>query len=360
MDLRWLTAPDDELAARTADLPLPHGRRPHGRWWTVLLLAIEVPLAWLASALVVWGTALVHDGGGVGDVVRWVVWLVVLVGGVVGLVVFLVRSDRPQPLPPDEARAVLTGAASGYPLLPVRPKPLDSMVTPRYSGIRAWPRFGSPPVHADGVPDVEFGSVLRRWMVSRDWTYMVVRLPGTLPHLLLDATANDGRRSDLPVVLRHRQRMSLEGDFDRHFRVWAPEDYGQDALYVLTPDVMAALVDHAPGWNVEMIDDRVVFSAPGTADWSRPGPWIRVEAVLTEVVPRIVRAAARYQDDRSLLEDGRADAIAAAGRRLVLRDRRGSRVRSTWAGIAWMGVVCVSYSGPLAVAVVGSSSVVDH
>ncbi|MDO3696592.1 hypothetical protein Q3H92_02640, partial [Curtobacterium flaccumfaciens] len=82
--------------------------------------------------------------------------------------------------------------------------------------------------------------------------------------------------------------------------------------------------------------------------------------VLGEVVPRVVRAASRYQDDRSLLEDGHSDAIAAAGRRLVLRDRRKSRLRATWAGALWMGVVCVSYSGPLAVAVVGSMSVLDH
>lgn len=360
MDLRWLTASDDEFAAETARRPRMRRPRQAPWWWNVLLLAIEVPLAWLASALVVWGTGLVHNGAGVGDVVHWVAWFVVLVAGVVGLVVLLVRGERPRTLRPDEVRAVLTGEASGYPARPVRPKPLDSMITPRYSGIRVHPRFGTAPVHVDGVPDVEFGCVLRRWMVSRDWTYLTVRLPGALPHLLLDATANDGRRSDLPVVLRHRQRMSLEGDFDRHFRVWAPEDYGRDALYVLTPDVMAARVDHAAGWNVEMVDDRLVFSAPGAADWSRPAPWMQVEAVLGEVVPRVVRAASRYQDDRSLLEDGHADAIAAAGRRLVLRDRRKSRLRATWAGAVWMGVVCVSYSGPLAIAVVGSLSVLDH
>lgn len=162
MDLRWLTAPDDVVAAKTARRPRRRRARRYGRWWSVLLLAIEVPLAWLASALVVWGTGLVHNGAAAGDVVRWAAWSVVLVAGVIGLVVFLVRGERPRPLRPDEARAVLTGAVSGYPELPVRPKPLDSMVTPRYSGIRAHPRFGSAPVRIDGVPDVEFGCVQRR------------------------------------------------------------------------------------------------------------------------------------------------------------------------------------------------------
>src|SRR5699024_10967174 len=41
------------------------------------------------------------------------------------------------------------------------------------------------------------------------------------------------------------QQLTTGGRFDRHFTVYAPPGYGLEAMYVLTPVVMAALIDHA-------------------------------------------------------------------------------------------------------------------
>ncbi len=55
------------------------------------------------------------------------------------------------------------------------------------------------------------------------WGYIAIRLDVPLPHIVLDATANDGVfGSNLPVSLARGQRLSLEGDFDRHFRLFCP------------------------------------------------------------------------------------------------------------------------------------------
>ena len=97
------------------------------------------------------------------------------------------------------------------------------------------------------------------------WHYAGVRLPRKVPHLVLDSKANDSTLMDralisnLPVVISNSQRISLEGDFDRYFTLYAPKQYDVDVRYVLTPDVMAALVDKSPHFDVELVDDMVFF-----------------------------------------------------------------------------------------------------
>ncbi|KAM9865326.1 hypothetical protein ACIFOC_01857 [Leucobacter aridicollis] len=87
--------------------------------------------------------------------------------------------------------------------------------------------------------------------------YLSLRLPRALPHLVIDARGNGSLRSLLPGS----QRVSLEGDFDRYFTVYVPEGYERDALELLTPDVMACLIDHGRRWDIEVIDDTLQLAS---------------------------------------------------------------------------------------------------
>lgn len=97
------------------------------------------------------------------------------------------------------------------------------------------------------------------------WHYAGLRLPRQVPHLVLDSTSNNSALmsraliSNLPVVISNSQRISLEGDFDKYFTLYAPKQYDVDVRYVLTPDVMAALVDKSSHFDVELVDDMVFF-----------------------------------------------------------------------------------------------------
>ena len=99
------------------------------------------------------------------------------------------------------------------------------------------------------------------------WYYAGMRLPRRVPHLVLDSKSNDGivmgkaLISNLPVVISNSQRISLEGDFDTYFTLYAPKQYDVDVRYVLTPDVMAALVDKSSRFDVELVDDMAFFYA---------------------------------------------------------------------------------------------------
>lgn len=152
------------------------------------------------------------------------------------------------------------------------------------------------------------------------WRYLAVRLPRKVPHMVLDATRNDAKLmskgiwSNLPVMLRGSQRISLEGDFNNHFTLYAPKNYDVDARYVLTPDVMAALVDVSSIFDVELVDDMAFFYTPLTD--ASDAQAMRDMLTVLEVVGRELHDQTDgYADDR-VADARKKNAVAEQGRRL--------------------------------------------
>lgn len=134
---------------------------------------------------------------------------------------------------------------------------------------------------------------------ARDgWSFLAVKLPTNVPHMYLRPNT---RRATLTPIISFipGQRMSLEGDFDRHFALFAPKDYQRDALYVITPDLMAMLIDELPGSYVETFADTLVVTTPRPMRFDHLDSWERVSRLLDTVVPKTVRQTRRYQDHRS-------------------------------------------------------------
>jgi hypothetical protein len=138
------------------------------------------------------------------------------------------------------------------------------------------------------------------------WGYVVITLDRRLPHLLLDATANDNsvfgiRTSNLPVDLARNQRLSLGGEFDAKFTLYAPSDYGRDAFYVFTPDLMALFIDRLGTFDVEIVDD-TMFVYGSRFDLLDPRTYDWLQELVETVVARTLRRTERYSDDFALLE----------------------------------------------------------
>jgi len=297
VDLRWLDAPAEDVRRELPTVPehVPPPWVPTRR--RLLVRVNAVALVWTLFFRV-FGTGLQVDVTQDGvltaeDVHSLVVTLVIAVVWVAASIALWVWSRRPSaPVRLRRARRALTARANGYRAAPSWRDTFRAIVTGHSAGVREYPRF----VDQDGR--VEFGTVRIRMPRTRPRSYVSVTLASPLPHLVLDSVANDGVRSGLPENLAERQRISLEGDFDRVFRAYAPRGYGRDALYVLTPDVMAALADHARDYDVEIIDDRVVFFRADRRRWDDPALWREVEAILAHVVPRVRQRSLRYMDER--------------------------------------------------------------
>ena len=138
------------------------------------------------------------------------------------------------------------------------------------------------------------------------WGYVAITLDRRLPHLLLDAKANDNsvfgiRTSNLPVDLASDQKLSLGGEFDDKFTLYAPSDYGRDAFYIFAPDLMALFIDRLGTFDVEIIDD-TMFVYGSRFDLLDPRTYDWLQELVDTVVARTVRRTGRYNDDFALLE----------------------------------------------------------
>ncbi|MBA3529349.1 MAG: hypothetical protein H0T91_08600 [Propionibacteriaceae bacterium] len=138
------------------------------------------------------------------------------------------------------------------------------------------------------------------------WGYVAIALDRRLPHLLLDARANDRsvlgiKTSNLPIELARDQRLSLGGEFDDKFSLYAPSDYGRDAFYIFAPDLMALFVDRLGTFDVEIIDDTMfVYGSRFDLLDLRTYDWL--QELVDTVVARTVRRTERYSDHFALLE----------------------------------------------------------
>jgi hypothetical protein len=367
-DLRWLSAPDAEVAAAMAA-----ARRDARPKWVptrrrVLVHVNHSLILWyLCVVLLVFGIRVdsYDDGQVSASVFRGL-----LIAGLVLVVwlcgtVWLYRWAKQPPSPRariKEWRQALTALANGFEPQSSQAATFASLITTAPGGVRVHPRFVAP--------GVEFGNLVQHGPSSRgariaQWHYVAITLPAPMPHLILDATSNDGVRSDLPVGIDRGQQLSLEGDFDRWFSVYSPVAYRVDALYVLTPDVMAALIDDASRFNIEIVDHTLVFFTSDAADFSEPAPWTTVHALLTNAAARVINSAGRYRDERvpgqetaPVINKIRAELehpeipwvapparIGPDGRRLQVRDRR-TGVWSAIGAVGWFLARTLLYAVP--------------
>lgn len=192
----------------------------------------------------------------------------------------------------------------------------------RYRGVLSYGRDGQRLLEV-GRYEYTVGSGKQRRTYT--WHYAGMRLPRRVPHLVLDSKSNDGTVmgkaliSNLPVVISNSQRISLEGDFDTYFALYAPKQYDVDVRYVLTPDVMAALVDKSSRFDVELVDDMAFFYAlqGETSDDQVLGDIFTALAVVGRELHDQIDG---YADDR--VEGARhSNKIAEQGKRLKKRTR---------------------------------------
>lgn len=117
-------------------------------------------------------------------------------------------------------------------------------------------------VRAQGEPFFDMGNLFTHTgqadahTFDRRWGFLAIHLDRQLPQIVLDAKAN-GRvgYGNLPVVPDTAQTLSLEGDFDDYFTLYAPRHAERDALFIFTPDLMALFIDEVTTLDAEIIDD---------------------------------------------------------------------------------------------------------
>lgn len=129
-----------------------------------------------------------------------------------------------------------------------------------------------------------------------DGGYLAIPLERNLPRIILLPTSfgvwGPGG------VLHPDQRLGLEGDFDTRFTLYCPADYERDALYLLTPDLMALLIDEAGDYAVELVEDWMYVYTRSPMDFRKPEVHDRMQRIIATVGPKAERRSATYRDER--------------------------------------------------------------
>lgn len=158
--------------------------------------------------------------------------------------------------------------------------------------------------HLDALDtEVPFDSVERTFVVgdgegSTMHTVRAVRipLPAEAPRITLRSRRGGGALSLLPRRPGRHTHLGLEGGFSDVFEVSVPPGYEMDALYVLTPDLMAIILDEASDLDLEIVDDtlHVYFAAVDLTDEHELHAFLTVIAAL---YARFGRRTTLYRDD---------------------------------------------------------------
>lgn len=146
------------------------------------------------------------------------------------------------------------------------------------------------------IGNYQYAGDWRSERALRRFGYFRIRLPGALPHMVLEARRNRRwfGRSNLPWRFPSAQSLSLEGDFDRSFRLRVPQGNEQDALYIFTPDLMVLLMDRAADYDVEIVDDWMYVYSPKPFRMLDPKTYERLFAVIDTVGRRTLQRSAKY------------------------------------------------------------------
>ena len=131
------------------------------------------------------------------------------------------------------------------------------------------------------------------------WRFAAFRLPHPVPHLLLDAKANNmWKLTNLPKAFASSQRISLGEPFDSHYQLYAPEGYGRDAFQLLPPNVMEALLNAPVVYDIEMVDDWLFCYTQSQQDLTNPTTWRLLETIANGVLGSLTPVVNRYSDSR--------------------------------------------------------------
>ncbi len=129
------------------------------------------------------------------------------------------------------------------------------------------------------------------------FTFASFRLPSQAPHII----AKNVRSRIIPTsgLAGQNASLKLEGEFAKTFTLFCPKKYERDALYIFTPDVMAAILNCARDCEIEIVDDRLFVYSRSDRMFHDPENLAKMFAVMDELKKRFAKQTKLYRDERS-------------------------------------------------------------
>ena len=162
---------------------------------------------------------------------------------------------------------------------------------------------------------------------THTWNFAAFRLPQAMPHILLDAAANNVvGMSNLPATFHADQRLTLGAPFDDQYALYAPQGYGQDAFYLFPPDLLAMLIDAPADFDIEIIDRWMFFYTQSVLDLTDDATWGLLGGIEDTIGERLAQMSDRYVD-RRVHTVALGQSLYGPGQPARLIDQSGRRLR---------------------------------
>ena len=299
-------------AAQRADPTIRTGLTTATSIITIVFLVFFVGI--FATVLIAGGGAALADGSDGGS--GFLVFLVFLVVFIVAISLLIVRHFGSGGSWAKWMRLSRFAAANG---LQYR----NRSANPNYSGMifrlgdsrSAFNHLNSTSGRYFDLGDFQYSTGSGKSRSTHYWGFLALHLDRRLPNMVLDSKQNNTLfGTDLPISFRRDQILSLEGDFDKHFTLYCPQEYEQDALYVFTPDLMALLIDDAGSYDVEIVDDWMFIYSPHQFPALSVPNYQRLFTIVQTVGSKTVSQTENYHDDR--VGSPAANIVAPQGQRL--------------------------------------------
>lgn len=168
----------------------------------------------------------------------------------------------------------------------------------------------TPTRYRTATPQMEIGVAKRipgksAYGPHRSMRYLTVQLPGNVPHLFITSAQTPAST----IMLPGSQRISLEGDFDTYFTLYAPKGQDRQAREILTPNVMAGLIDNGASWDIEVSGNRLTVASPRSEMRHDRDETLALLEFAATVVPDVLRQSESFV--RSSLRDSASQELPA-------------------------------------------------
>lgn len=150
---------------------------------------------------------------------------------------------------------------------------------------------------------------------THNYTYALMKLDKRVPHIFIDSKSNNSwLQRNHAKDYASSQQLKFEGDFNDHFTVLVPDDYGRDATYILTPDILQALIQYGKDYDFELMDNTLVMFKHGQANLSDAKTLETILAKATQFAGEFRKQTRFYADER--VAAGRVGTVAEGGQKL--------------------------------------------
>lgn len=171
------------------------------------------------------------------------------------------------------------------------------------------------------------------------YSILEIKLPRHLPNMLFDSPKT--HRRQFRKLFDRSQVHRLEGSFDEHFTTYFPPYYSIDALSIITPEVMQAMID-ADSFDIEISGDRLYLYRPLMPVNDIPGLIQKGMSIKEKLMNNIET----YRDERLDFADGRKG-VSTYGHQLLYNPFRSWPALLVGAGMLAFGIYSYSLGAPI-------------